>query len=538
MIRAGRGRRTIGAVRAVVLVPLLASACLRSTSHQCASAAECGPTGTCEPNGACSFPADACDSGRRYGDGAGPLAGECVAVGDPDAGAADAPPPDAAGTWDYGDGHHGALVVIQDQARINGYGGVLAPAPAGSAMIDVKLQDNATVGTWGGRFEIGDRVIVWQTTGLAGAIMSGAPDPVTLDDGVARWHETRVVSYENDRLEIADPLPFAITTDAQVVHVPELTTVTVGTGRELVPQSWNGDYGGIIAFYAEDLVLTDARVEGAGRGFRGGFAEANLTTYTGCIDLDGRAANGGGSRKGESFAPARYATTGASSGRGNILHGGGGGNCHNAGGAGGGHGGAGGRGGHDEMARAVGGMPGAALRYSPLRHLVMGGGGGAGERNDGSNSDGADGGAVVFVTARNISCSGNGAIDSDGSNAASASNDGAGGGGAGGMVWIRAETITNCTVGADGGNGGARALLFQGSGGGGAGGTVWILQNAPTGADLDTSAGPGARGAGSSMNGAADGQYGAVCGDGTLQPGETCDDGNYTAGDACTYCRE
>jgi hypothetical protein len=55
--------------------------CLRETRHQCASAVECGAAGVCEPSGFCSFADVGCTGGRRYGDGAGDLSGECVGSG-------------------------------------------------------------------------------------------------------------------------------------------------------------------------------------------------------------------------------------------------------------------------------------------------------------------------------------------------------------------------------------------------------------------------------------------------------------------------
>ncbi len=65
---------------------LALAGCLRSTSHQCSDTSECGD-GVCEPSGFCSFADPGCNGGRRYGDGAGDLAGTCVGdVPGPDGG--------------------------------------------------------------------------------------------------------------------------------------------------------------------------------------------------------------------------------------------------------------------------------------------------------------------------------------------------------------------------------------------------------------------------------------------------------------------
>jgi hypothetical protein len=66
--------------RRVFAVVLALAGCLRNTSHQCSDEQECGLAGVCEPSGFCSFADGDCPDGRRYGDGAGPLAGACVAA--------------------------------------------------------------------------------------------------------------------------------------------------------------------------------------------------------------------------------------------------------------------------------------------------------------------------------------------------------------------------------------------------------------------------------------------------------------------------
>lgn len=60
---------------------LLASACSRPSSFECASADEC-PEGRCEASGFCSVSVatEVCPSGLRYRSSAGPLADQCVEV--------------------------------------------------------------------------------------------------------------------------------------------------------------------------------------------------------------------------------------------------------------------------------------------------------------------------------------------------------------------------------------------------------------------------------------------------------------------------
>ena len=71
---------------------VVVAGCLRSTSFPCASDPECG-TGTCESVGFCSFVDATCMGGSRFGEHAGPYAGQCVVDPTADAGvdATDAP---------------------------------------------------------------------------------------------------------------------------------------------------------------------------------------------------------------------------------------------------------------------------------------------------------------------------------------------------------------------------------------------------------------------------------------------------------------
>jgi hypothetical protein len=60
------------------IVVLAMTGCLRTTQYRCESSSACGVGGVCEAEGFCSVPDGACASGRRFGDAAGALAGQCV----------------------------------------------------------------------------------------------------------------------------------------------------------------------------------------------------------------------------------------------------------------------------------------------------------------------------------------------------------------------------------------------------------------------------------------------------------------------------
>ena len=65
----------------MLILALALGGCLRQTQFQCDTDTSCGTGGVCESSGFCSFIDKNCDSGRRYGDSAGPSAGQCTGGG-------------------------------------------------------------------------------------------------------------------------------------------------------------------------------------------------------------------------------------------------------------------------------------------------------------------------------------------------------------------------------------------------------------------------------------------------------------------------
>lgn len=66
-------------MRAFLFAILLGGCVTPAATFTCETAADC-PGGRCEPDGFCSFADAGCDSGSRYGDGAGDLSNTCVAA--------------------------------------------------------------------------------------------------------------------------------------------------------------------------------------------------------------------------------------------------------------------------------------------------------------------------------------------------------------------------------------------------------------------------------------------------------------------------
>ncbi len=300
----------------------------------------------------------------------------------------------------------------------------------------------------------------------------------------------------------------------QVIRVPQYTTATLGP--TLTAAYWDGASGGVLAFDVQGaLALGGATVDLSGRGFRGGggrqLAGQAGGTGTDYVSLATTAYHGS---KGEGVAGTpRYVydpntaavvdlgAEGYPTGSGSYARGapgtaGGGGtdsnpnaNDQNSGGGGGGNGGLGGRGGNAWNSNApVGGFGGAGIA-SDAGLMTLGGGGGAGARNNsaGDESSGNAGGGIVMIRADSLT--GTGTITADGLSANTADttpdNDGGGGGGAGGSVLVYAPNggFAGLTVNARGGRGSdawptVAATAYPGErhgpGGGGGGGRVFL----------------------------------------------------------------
>jgi hypothetical protein len=291
----------------------------------------------------------------------------------------------------------------------------------------------------------------------------------------------------------------------QLISYPKLGTTSFATTSNMTAVAWDGNRGGVLAFYVTGNLSIGHNISVNTLGFRGG-AKAGQDG-SGCETATFRIATGNAkyADKGESV----YLTTNSQkSGRGKSVNGGGGGIVHNGGGAGGGNITAGGDGyygytgsGYCSITTNAGGIGGAALSGSSTR-IFMGGGGGGGQENDGLGSTGGAGGGIVLIKCDTIvitgACSGRSITANGGSVTAGAGNDGQGGGGAGGSIVLDIKgmrVVASCpfTVAANGGAGGSVGNSTpHGAGGGGGQGAIYIRATAPfTNVSLTTLSGPG-----------------------------------------------
>lgn len=372
-------------------------------------------------------------------------------------------------SFGLGTGRDGQLRVTEPRKVINRYAQVTGPLAPGDTVVFVASTEG---------FSAGDLVMVLQTTGIVPEPVRGAPGPIELSrDPVGRWELARVASARSGEVGLTAPLLHSYAASVtQLIRVPEYTDVEVRPGASVVAKPWEGGTGGVLAFLASGAIRNDGELQASGAGFRGGVAGQEPFDLIGCSALPREVRTG--ARRGEGISSTSFGLL--ESGWANASNGGGGGLCPMSGGGGGGNGAAGGRGGDSlvpwDTARDIGGQGGAALSYSLLERLTLGGGGGGGHgAPDGSAQAGAGGGAI-FIRGQQLA--GRGTIAADGDAGAQTAAGGGSGGGAGGSLYLRLVGPAECgslsARGGAGGSAGSAPGAYTGPGGGGGGGRVLV----------------------------------------------------------------
>ncbi len=393
-----------------------------------------------------------------------------ASVADSDVGGDDNTPRIVEDDIAVGDGRDGVLTASGSNKTVNDYFAIQGDVEAGASSIT--LTDGTSRDLAGG-----DVVMIWEPAGLTQDVPRNAPVvKLVAGDYAGRYELVRVkpTTKGSTTIELEKPLAQPYRAPSQVIRIPQYDSVTIPSGTSLAAKAFDGTVGGIIAFVVRGDLVNDGKIQANEKGFKGGVGRLTSTLY-GC-DLADADLVDGYARKGTGVD-----TRGKAAGPANSANAGGGGACHNAAGGGGGLGGAGGRGaksyptdppatqGRDEPA----GIGGARIDFDPRARLVMDGGGGAGEVNDGMISDGGDGGGVVFLRASAIG--GQGTIEANGENGEDSDISGASGGGAGGLIFVSAKTTACASASAKGGKGGDIPSGNENSpGGGGGGGVAWV----------------------------------------------------------------
>lgn len=280
----------------------------------------------------------------------------------------------------------------------------------------------------------------------------------TRGSGSGNWELNQIESIDgSDLITFKDPVKNTYNDSgndqSQCILMREYENVTVNSGVTWSAPAWNGNFGGIIVFFAKKKVTVNGTINVSGKGFRGGAYDTSLGGW------------GGYGGEGMVGYSGRGGWTG-SSGNGALPSGGGWGNSSNYGtGASGAqyYTGGGGGGGNDGNGGDEGGAAGGGGG-----NYWGGGGGGVGNDSSSPSSPAGDGGSSVSYGGGN----GGSGTQANGSNSGSASSTYSAAGGNG-------QSGAGCNGG--GGGGGANAphvgteltKIFYG-GGGGAGGNYGI----------------------------------------------------------------
>lgn len=389
-------------------------------------------------------------------------------------------------------------------AQINAYAKVTA-ITNGSVL--TLSNQNQTFDT----FVAGEYVVVMQMQGasITGNTADNANFGIPNSLNSAGLYEIAIIQAVNGgatSMTLSTALTNAYSTagSVQIISYPKLGTSSFSTSANISGVAWNGNVGGVVAFYVTGNLYLFHNISADAIGFRGGAKSGQ--DGGGCIDNVYRTAAGDAryASKGEGV----YITTaGQAAGRAKAVNGGGGGLVHNGGGGGGGNYTAGGNGyfgytggGYCSAALSAGGQGGLAVS-STLNRVFMGGGGGGGQENNGVGTAGGNGGGIIMFRADTLvvagACSAV-SISANGATAATGGNDGMGGGGAGGSMVLEVDgirAVSGCplSISANGGNGGSVGNgTPHGAGGGGGQGAVYVTSaNAFTNTTISTNNGSG-----------------------------------------------
>lgn len=281
------------------------------------------------------------------------------------------------------------------------------------------------------------------------------------------WMRNTITSYTAGTITLGSMLNTDYVSGAQVIVMPQYTTVTVDAGVTWSCKAWDGAVGGILCFIANTSVTvastatisalggngqiagsTTLASGGVGGGFRGG--NGNYASYgtqgegTIGVGVADRVSNGSGGGGGYVAAP---------------------GGLNNSGGGGGGNATTGSNG------VSTSGLPGAGGNSSgsaDLTTMTFGGGGGGGASLNTASLErggGGAGGGIIFITSVDLQITG--ALNANGGAGGGSPGGFSGGGaGAGGSILLKAQTATlNSNITADANNTSTSPLSGTGSAG-------------------------------------------------------------------------
>ncbi len=361
----------------------------------------------------------------------------------------------------YGAGTDGALTVTNGQSVVVNQVRTAVTASAGAS--------TATVASAAG-IGSGQIVLIHQSMGTNAGV----------------WETAAVLSVSGSTLTFTKALTNAYSTSgnnhAQLVVIPQYTTVTVNAGGTLSAPAWDGSSGGILVIMGSTSISNAGTLHMNGKGFRGQSHGCYYQCQPGWAGesssgpmVQQQSANGAG---------------GAGGRQGQDCGEGGGGSYGSAGGAGS-SGTTGACASQGNASVPAGNVVGAADLTTGMFFGGAGGEGGGDEDGGNPGSGGIGGGIVVVLSPSvtntgSVSATGNGG--GSGTNGCGGGGCGmaGGGGGAGGAIRIQATTATlgSGLITANGGAGGG--CTCGGSAGSGGQGRIAVKASAITGTTAPT----------------------------------------------------
>lgn len=279
----------------------------------------------------------------------------------------------------------------------------------------------------------------------------------TVGTGAGGWELNKIASYTAGTITLFHPLTMTYidsgVSQAQVLVLKQYSTFTQNSGHTLTAKAWNGNTGGIIAFFCNDLTTITGNISGSGKGLVGATA---VNTFDG---MGKRGFNNNGTGDTVSNSPDANGGAGGN---------GGGSSISSSGGGGGSNGSSGGNSTGGNNSQVSGGT--AVGTASLVTACFGGGGGGGGSYSTNGLYGGAGGAGSGFILVISKLFSITGIIDLNGVGGTGGDQTtakGGGGGGAGGSCLIKSVIATLGTnrITASGGAGGVGGTVFAATGG-------------------------------------------------------------------------
>lgn len=342
---------------------------------------------------------------------------------------------DDTSTWQdhFGGGTDGAKTVSTSES----YDGANQSCSGTSGSTTLTL-DSA------GSFANGDLVIIHQTRGT----------------GVGAWELNKISSGAGTTtLTLAYTLTNTYTdsgsSQAQIVEMKQYSAVTVNTSQTWSATNWDGNKGGILAFFCNGVTTVTGTISASEKGYQ---TTPEVAGFEGTTSYAGEGTTGD---KVQQISANGTGGGGTTRSAGDFYCGGAGGGHANSG-TGGGEA----TGGNGSSQAGTGGGTGGT---ASLVTMIFGGSGGS---SAGVAGDGGASGGIVLIISKSITVTG--AITSAGQAGQNAGGDGddsgAGGGGSGGSILLKGQSIVlgsslvSAALGAGGsdpfhsGNGGAGSV--------------------------------------------------------------------------------